>query len=371
MKAATLLPRRGTRAGRPDGGARTVQATLVTLAVGAATLAGCGGDDGAAACPPSEIPAHDDRTLVVEGDGWSGYAPFRDENLLAGTGYQLVYVEQVCQDVRAADLTAGRTDIAVTSLDQYLLNDPEATVVGVIDQSLGADALALGTANHPDLDSVDDLPALVDEYAEEGREPVLAYTGNSPSEMLLNELANARDELRLADFELMSVDQSATAYEMLERDEAQLAVVWEPETSTARAAGHTIALSSADVPDAIVDVILASDRLIERDPAAVQAVVQSFYSTMDRYLADPDALTQFYAEDGGLDPEVARSLVAGIRLYGTTDADVFLNQDVFPLDRSQMEQSVDSIGSLLALLHPDIDPDRARIDGSYVGQLTP
>ena len=57
--------------------------------------------------------------------------------------------------------------------------------------------------------------------------------------MLLNELANTTDELRLADFELVSVDQSATAFEMLEADEAQLAVIWEPDTSAARAAGHT------------------------------------------------------------------------------------------------------------------------------------
>ena len=81
-----------------------------------------------------------------------------------------------------------------------------------------------------------------------GDKPVLAYTGNSPSEMLLNELANATDDLRLADFELVSVDQSATALEMLEADEAQLAVIWEPDTSTARAAGHTVALEQRGRP---------------------------------------------------------------------------------------------------------------------------
>jgi OmpA-OmpF porin, OOP family len=344
---------------------------LAALVVGATALAGCGGDDRAAGCAPSDIPAHGPETLVVEGDAWSGYAPFRQPNLLDGTGYQLLYVDQPCQEMRAADLTAGRTDIAVTTLDQYLLHHPEGTLVGVIDQSQGADALVLGTGNHPDLDHVDDLPALIDEYAEDGDKPVLAYTGSSPSEMLLNELANATDALRLADFELVSVDQSATAYDMLERDEAQLAVVWEPETSAARRAGHTVALSSADVPDAIVDVILASDRLIGRDPAAVQAVVTSFYRTMDRFLLDRQALTQFYAEDGGLQPEDARSLVGGITLYGSATADAFLNQDVFPLDTPQMQQSVDSIASLLALLHRDIDPERAKIDGTYVSQLTP
>src|SRR5262249_27743123 len=155
----------------------------------------------------------------------------------------------------------------------------------VIDQSRGADALALGTVHHKGLDSIDDLPGLVAEYKAKGRKPVLAYTGSSPSEMLLNELANATDELRLSDFDLVSVDQSATAWKMLQKDEAQLAVIWEPDTSAARASGYTITLSSADVPNSIVDVILASDRLVARDPTAVQATVRAFYRRMDHLLA--------------------------------------------------------------------------------------
>jgi OOP family OmpA-OmpF porin len=350
---------------------RPALAALAALALGAGATAACsgGGSEAAAACPASEIPDHDETTLIVEGDAWSGYAPFRDPELLAGTPYKLQWVEQVCQDVRADDLTAGRADIAVTTLDQYLLNAPEGTVVGVIDQSVGADALVLGTANHPGFDSVDDIPDLVAQFAEEGRKPVLAYTGMSPSEMLLNELANTTDELRLADFELVSVDQSATAYQMLEDDEAQLAVVWEPDTSAARKAGQTVVLSSADVPDSIVDIIVAGDRLIARDPAAVQAVVQSFYSAMDGYLDDQAALQAFYAEDGGLEADDTRALIEGIKLYGSQEADQFMNQDLFPLDKPQVDQSVDSIGSVLALIHPDIQLDLADVDGSYVRAL--
>lgn len=355
---------------RSDRVRAALPAALVVVVLLAAVVWWIGGRaDGSAAaasCPPSEIPSHEADTLVVEGDAWSGYAPFRDPELLDGTGYSLLYVEQVCQDVRAADITAGRADLAVTTLDQYLLNHPAGTVVGVIDQSRGADALALGTVARPYLDSVDDLPALIDEFAADGGKPVLAYTGMSPSEMLLNELANSTEELRLADFELVSVDQSATAFEMLEADEAQLAVIWEPDTSAARAAGHTVTLSSADVPNAIVDIIVASDRLVESDPAAVQAVVDSFYTRMDEYLADPEALRAFYAEDGGLEAEDAQALIAGIKLYGTEDADVFMNEEVFPLDTAQVEQSVGSIGSLLALLHPDIPLDVAKVDGTYV-----
>jgi hypothetical protein len=355
--------------------ARMVTGIAAALVVAVVAVVGWRGrgDGGPAAmdCAASDIPDHGDDTLIVEGDPWSGYAPFRDPKLLDGTNYSLVYVEQICQDVRAADLSAGRADIAVTTLDQYLLQSPAATVVGVIDQSRGADALALGTVAHPELDTVDDIPALVDQFAQDGRKPVLAFTGSSPSEMLLNELANTTELLRLSDFELVSVDQSATAYDMLTKDEAQLAVIWEPDTSTARADGYTITLSSADVPDSIVDVILAGDDLVARDPAAVQAVVDSFYRRMDGYLADRPSLEALYAEDGGLDADAAGSVIDGIKLYGTQDADAFMNADVFPLDKPQVEQSVDSIGSVLSLVHPDITLESAKIDGRYVRALTP
>jgi ABC-type nitrate/sulfonate/bicarbonate transport system substrate-binding protein len=309
---------------------------------------------------------------VVEGDAWAGYAPFRNPNLLQGTGYSLLYVDQACQEMRAADLTAGRSDFAVTSLDQYVLRRPAGTVVGVIDQSLGADALVLNTVDVPYLKSMDDLPRLVRESAAKGTKPVLAYTGNSPSEMLLDELANSTEGLHLPDFELVSVSQSSSALEMLEQHEAELALLWEPDTSAARAQGHTITLSSKDVPDSIVDVVVASDALIERDPEAVRATLGAFYDFIDDMLAHPEELRRFFAEDGKIDEAAAGSLIAGIKLYGSSDAQLFLEENVFPFDQPQMSQSVKAIGAVLALTHPDIDVTRAKIDGSYIptAQLT-
>ena len=74
-------------------------------------------------------------------------------------------------------------------------------------------------------------------------------------------------------------------------------------------------------------------------------------------------MEQFYATDGGLDAETARTLIAGIKLYGSSDANVFMNDEVFPLDKPQIQQSIDAIGSVLALVHPDIPLDQAKVDG--------
>jgi OOP family OmpA-OmpF porin len=357
---------------------RTLAPVLAVLL--AAAAGACGREEGAekrddvaVSCDPSDIPEHDSSTLVIEGDPWSGYAPFRDPDLLesAGSPYKATYVEQLCQDVRAADISQGRADIMLTTLDQYLLTNPAGTVVGVVDQSRGADALVLDTVTYPYLKSEDDLRQLVAELAANGRgRPVLAYTANSPSEMLLNELANTVEELHLSDFDLEPVDQSATALAMLQSGEAQVAIVWEPDTSAARDLGYTIALSSEDVPDSIVDVIVASNELILTDPEAVQAVVTSFYRAMDEYLADRPALEALIADDGGLDADQARSVIDGIKLYGSAEADAFMNENVFPLDQPLVERSINAIGALLALLHPSVRADEAEVDGRFVQEVT-
>ena len=368
---------------------RRATALAVTLLLAAAAGACTSSDDGAggdsddvpAGCTPSDIPtptptAADGtggRDLIVEGDPWSGYAPFRDPTLLDGAAspYRLHYVEQLCQDVRAADVSQGRAHFMLTTLDQYLLTNPAGTIVGVVDQSRGADALVLDTVTYPYLQSVDDLRRLVAEVTADGQgRPVLAYTGSSPSEMLLNELGNTVEELHLSDFDLVPVDQSATALDMLRSGEAQVAVVWEPDTSAARDLGYTVALSSEDVPDSIVDVIVASDELIDTDPEAVQVVVSAFYRAMDGYLADRAALEALIAEDGGLDADQARSVIDGIKLYGSAEADAFMNENVFPLDLPRVERSIDGIGALLALLHPSVRPDEAKVDGRFVQEVT-
>jgi OmpA-OmpF porin, OOP family len=324
----------------------------------------------APACKPSSIAPHDDKTLVVEGDPWSGYAAFRNPDLLNGTGYGIQYVEQLCQKQRAVEITSGQADFEVTTLDQVVLNHPAGKVVGLIDQSEGADALALNTVDLPYLQSIDDLRRLVREYKAKGKKPVLAYTGNSPSQMLRDELANTTEEFRLTDFELVSVDESSSALKMLENHTAQLAIIWEPDTTTAKAEHYTIALSSKDVPDSIIDVIVASASVLQRDPAAVKALISSYYAFMDDKLANSAALQSFLAKDANMNDDAAASVIKGIKLYGSADADAFMNQSLFPLDQPQLAQSVKALGAVLALNNPDVDPSQTKIDGSFLPSVT-
>ncbi len=333
---------------------------VVTLLVG---LTACAANTSAAA---SCLPETRSGPLVVEGDPWSGYAPFRPAgNLLPG---RLQYKEQLDQAVRACDVSSGRADFEVTTIGQYLRNKPDGSIVGVIDQSQGADALVLNTHDIPYLKSIDFVPKLVAEYAKKGQKPVLAYTGNSPSEELMNELSATFEDFKPTDFTLVSVDQSAAALKMLQNHEAQLAIVWEPDTTTARNDGDVVAYSSKDVPNSIVDVLVARNSLITSDPAAVQQVVDAYYGFMDEKLAHPAELTTFIAADGGLKPAEATSVLDGIKLYGAADADAFMNRNLFPLDEPQVRQSVKAIGSLLALSDPSLVLRDDMVRGSFVAQ---
>jgi len=346
---------------------RPVRMVLSYVAlVSLVTLSACTANASTEAAACGGYVGHPGSSIVVEGDPWSGYAPFRPiANLLPG---KLQYKEELDQAVRACDVTTGRADFEVTTIGQYLKNKPDGSIVGVIDQSQGADALVLNTHDLPYLTSVDWLPKLVADYAQKGKKPVLAYTGNSPSEELMHELSNTFEDFKPDQFDLVSVDQSASALKMLENHEAQVAIVWEPDTTTARNLGDVVAHSSKDVPNSIVDVIIAGNETIKKNPTAVQDVVGNYYTFMDAKLADKDALTQFIAKDGGLTADQASSVLGGLKLYGTKDANTFLNRNVFPLDEPQVRQSVKAIGSLLALSDPTVTLTDQMVNGTFVAK---
>ncbi len=306
--------------------------------------------------------------LKLEGDPWSGYITARDPgfaNALKAQGYNYSYGEQLDQSVRARNLTEGHTDFMATTLGQFLKKRPAGKVVAMIDESTGADALVLNTVDHPYLKSIDQIQKLVREFKAKGKKPVLAYTGDSPSEELLLELSNTYDELKLSDFELVPVAQSADAYKMLANHEAQLAIVWEPDTSAARAAGHTVALSSKNAPRRILDVIVASDRIIANDPQAVQAVVTEFYRARKYNAAHPAEFQAAIAKDGNLNAEDAKTVLDGIYLFDAASAHTFFSTPAYPLDQTPMWESVQGIAGIIALTDPSVKPNEKMWDGRF------
>lgn len=311
--------------------------------------------------------------INVEGDPWSGYAPFRDRDFVTDSRYKYSYKDELAQKLRADNLTAGRTDFLVTTMDRFLKNKPAGQIVAVIDQSLGADAFVLNTRKHAYLRSIDQLPRLVAEARKQGSKPVIAFTGDSPSEWLLIKLANTRsDELKLSDYELVPVDVSTTALNMMQEGKADVAVLWEPDVATARKAGFTVALSSKDVPGAVVDVLVASNRIIKNAPETVQHIVNSFYHRYgDRAARDRSWFVKFIAEDGkasGLDEAGAELVVQGVRYYDARSADEFMNKKVYPLDETGAFEALQTIGGIVSLSDTSVVPLPEMINGQFAAR---
>jgi ABC-type nitrate/sulfonate/bicarbonate transport system substrate-binding protein len=326
-----------------------------------------GRDSGPAAVVPNSVTLPNN-VVRVEGDPWAGYAYFRDPNFLAGTGIDYKYNEELDQAARARRLTEGSINFYVTTMDQVLANKPAGRIVAMIDISLGADAMVFNTRKHSYLVSVDNIPRLVAEMKRQGKKPVLAYSGNTPSDFLLRKLSNTREELRLTDFELVSVDQSATAYKMLQEGKADVAVLWEPDTTSAANEGYTVVLSSKDVPNSIVDVLVASDYVIEHQPDLVQRVVDAMYEARARAIANPRAFTEFIAADGKLEVPQAEKLLQGVYLFDAASADRYMNQRVAPLDETKAFEALETIAGLLNLSDSSITPDRTLIDGRFAAR---
>jgi OmpA-OmpF porin, OOP family len=332
------------------------------VAFGVARAAGVGDEAGCSS------PASTDAVsgFQIEGDPWTGYAAFRDPAFSRLAGFNVAYADQLDQAVRACNLTSGKTDFLVTTIDQYLTHRPAGKIVAIIDQSAGADALVLDSVRHRYLKTMDQLPRLVRELSLQGRKPVLAYTGNSPSDFLLTQIANSSEDLTLADFDLVSVDQSATAWQKLRQKEADVAVLWEPDVSAARAAGYTVAASSREFPDAIVDVLVASNRLIGPGDARVQSVVNAFYASRAAAVANPDKFAAATAADSKLTPEQTKNVLAGIRFYSTSEADRYMNTKEWPLAQTRLEESLEAVGAILSLKDRSIKPTNQMWDGRFV-----
>ncbi|MCI5136216.1 MAG: hypothetical protein D3920_14375 [Candidatus Electrothrix sp. AW2] len=120
-------------------------------------------------------------------DNWIGYFPLRSnemKTLMRRGGWNLVWTDDKADyRARMEQLHKGDIDIAVATVDSYLLNGSEfdfpGAIVAVLDESKGGDAIVARKKKAESLDSLkgkDDLK--------------IAFTPNSPSHYLLKAAAD-------------------------------------------------------------------------------------------------------------------------------------------------------------------------------------
>jgi len=299
--------------------------------------------------------------LTVLGDSFSGYSSLRalaSEGRLTTPGFDLdlslCYQEELDQ-ARRAELLGQGADLMVTTLDQYLTHRPAGKIVGLIDRTIGADAALLNTSRFPDLKSLDDIPALKAAHPE----LTLVYSAGTPSEYLARLLDIKFERFNLADFNVVAVEDSSQAYDLLQSDpNVAVAVLWEPDVSKAVQSGNTVVLSSRDVPYSIIDVVVASETLLAQ-PDVLQGMMTAYYHHADGLMGA--ALTNQIATDGGLSPQEAEAVLGGIDFFSSIETGQWFVDGTL----AQRIRSTEAILSLAGQSVPTADP-ASLYDPSFI-----
>ncbi|NER80887.1 MAG: OmpA family protein [Leptolyngbya sp. SIO1D8] len=285
--------------------------------------------------------------LTVLGDTFSGYSTFRNDafqSVLTEAGIKLSYGDEFDQAARAAALGQGQADIIVTTLDQYLQQQPEGTVVGLIDRTIGADAVVLNTQKYASLTSLLDLTPLLQEAQNQGQTLKIAFAGDTPSEYLALVLDTKFDAFNLSDFEIVSVADASEAWALMQdpAENVAVAVLWEPFVTQARQQGYTVVLSSEDAPNSIVDVIVASDRLLQSQPGVISTFLENYYRRIDSNVRDASQLQAQVAEDGALSPTDAGAILQGIDFFTAAEAQTWMADGT-------LQRRIEAISAVLVL----------------------
>jgi outer membrane protein OmpA-like peptidoglycan-associated protein len=152
------------------------------------------------------------------------------------------------------------------------------------------------------------------------------------------------DQFKLSDFQINKVADASDAWKLLQdpNQNVAVAVLWEPYITQARQKGYTVVLSSKDVPGAIVDVIVASDKLIQSQPEKISEFLAAYYRRIDSNLRDTSQFQQQIADDGKLSPNDANSVLQGIDFFPAIEAQGWLTDGT-------LEKRIGSTAAVLTL----------------------
>ncbi|MEO0854656.1 MAG: hypothetical protein AAFY15_14300, partial [Cyanobacteria bacterium J06648_11] len=270
--------------------------------------------------------------VLLLGDTFSGYSTFRNDEFQAALNaadIELRYEDEFSQAERAERLNRGEADLIVTTLDRFLQQKPEGKIVGLIDRTVGADAVTLNTPQFPGLKSLNDLQTLLDNGSTLADPLGIAYAEDTPSEYLAQVLDIRFDNFNLSDFREVKVIEASEAWQLVQdpSERIAVAVLWEPFVTQARKQGHTVVLSSQDAPNAILDVLVASDRYIDSNPEELSDLLEIYYRRIDANARDRSGLREQIQADGNLSANEATVVMNGIDFFTSVEANRWMNEE--------------------------------------------
>jgi serine/threonine protein kinase len=230
---------------------------------------------------PEQVGMRKARVIGVEQAGYVGFHA-RRMDLLATNDILYSFVPAGEADPLEA-LAVGEAEFAVTTLDRFLAahgsgSGAPGKIVAVVQLSLGGEALVIDSVEFPGIRTLGELaPGLAEPPHS------LAHARGTTGEHLdarLGSLLLALDQPGLqhvGEFEDVRAVYEALAATTSSGTPVVAGWLREPYLGQAIAAGMTVAISTRDLPDASVHVLIASTRTLAEHPELVSAVVSAYY----------------------------------------------------------------------------------------------
>jgi outer membrane protein OmpA-like peptidoglycan-associated protein len=257
-------------------------------------------------------------------DAFSGYAVLRSTQFadeLAKEGIRLTMEDDGADYAkRLAALESGQIQFAAFPIDALIKACDQkkvlpATIIAIIDETYGADAMLGYKGRFPDVDSLNNA------------ETQLLFVGDSPSETLTRLVMRDFDLSKLSANPLKplkSPDELMKAYAKATPSSPQVFITWEPFVSQLLENDQLhVLVDSSKFSGFIVDSLVVSRDFLVKQPAVVEQVVQSYFRSLSNF-RDTDKLTQLLLEDAkrtstALTAVQANRLVKGIQLRNTQE----------------------------------------------------
>lgn len=229
------------------------------------------------------------------GDAFSGYALVRGEtfrNECGKYGIRIDYKDDGANYTqRLKDIADGKVDMAVFTYDALIkcsteLGDFPATIVGLIDESKGADGILAAGKKYPNLDALNNPQTR------------FVCVGNSPSETLARVVMTHfnLDRMDKQPFEFMdSAEKVYKAYQQAKPDDSRVFVMWEPYMSKViDNPDYHVLVDSSKSRGYLVDVIVARRGYLVKNEAVVESVVKSYLTSV---FAHRNGMTDLVVQD--------------------------------------------------------------------------
>jgi len=289
--------------------------------------------------------------LRMLGSSFSGYSTFRYPaflDKLKKVQIELSYEDKVAHQEAIIRFNQGEADLIVMTLDQLLLQKPDGKIVGLIDRSVGADGAALNTKRYPDVTTLEKLRSLALEEKGKGQPLKVVYAADSPSEFFLAVLIKNGYNAFKTSFEKLEVSDDREAWNRLQLEpDVVLAILREPYITIAQKNGSRKGdFSTKDEPTKIIDVIVASNSLLQNQPETLSKFLTAYYDRIIPLVLDEDLMQNqiFFQQsfsDSKLSPQAAAEVGKGIHLFTAVEANYWLTS-------GRLEQQIETIANLLS-----------------------